>query len=117
MRYFEETIDTIDISILYIAGKNAKENQQLTLESLNKDLWFHLADYPSAHLVCKINDQEFTRIQLVKIVERGARLLKSISNKQKSMPNLSVHYTYMENVENTDVDGLVNITSFKTIII
>jgi|SaaInlV_150m_DNA_4_1039716.scaffolds.fasta_scaffold01961_6 hypothetical protein len=117
MRVFTEDIEGIDVPIIFIAGKCAKDNQTLVLESSSKDLWFHLADFPSAHLVAKIDSEMLNKDQLRLIIKRGSSLLKSVSNKQKSMPNLGIHYTYIENVRPTDVDGLVELESFKTITI
>lgn len=115
MRTFVETFNSIELPIIYIAGKCDKENTALILESDKMDLWFHLTDYPSAHLICKINNIILDKVQLNKIVKRGAILLKSISKKYKSITNLSITYTFIKNVNVTLIDGLAEIIDFKII--
>lgn len=114
-------ISTISLNFLtepieFMCGKNAKENQELVLMSDPGDLWFHLEDGPSAHLVLKTNDLSLNKKQIKKIAKCGAMELKKLS-KSKNVKKLPIHYTYISNVETTDTDGLVIIKNFKSIII
>jgi predicted ribosome quality control (RQC) complex YloA/Tae2 family protein len=37
--------------VTYKVGKNAKENWDLIKKSENNDIWIHLHDYPSCHVI------------------------------------------------------------------
>ena len=53
----EIVIDNITIPVLI--GKNAVHNTQLVSEANDDDLWFHVTDKPSAHIIAKIANIEF----------------------------------------------------------
>jgi predicted ribosome quality control (RQC) complex YloA/Tae2 family protein len=115
IRYLEN-INNIDIPILFITGQTKTENNQLIIDAYEEDLWFHLNDYPSAHIIAVVHDLTFTKKQLLHIMKRGACLLKSIS-RYKYQTNLSINCTRIKNVELTNVLGTVMMSTFKTIII
>ena len=112
MKTFIENIDHVSKPIIFMIGKNAKENSELINDSLLNDLWFHLANFPSAHLIAQINNIELSDEELEYVITRGACLLKSCS-KQKNINKLEINYTYIRNVELTIPIGSVNITNFK----
>lgn len=116
MRIFNEIIEHLSEIIIFIAGKNDKENHILVNDSLSNDLWFHVADYPSAHLVAQIDNKDLTKDELGYIIKRGACLLKSIS-KQKNINKLEIQYTYIKNIEITEPIGSVLINEHKSIFI
>ena len=116
MYLFEEHFDFLEDLLIFTAGKNATENQTLLIAAEPTDLWFHVANVPSSHLIVKINDLKLTKIQKKKIITRAAILLKSIS-KQNNISKLEIIYTNVDNVMLTDIDGLVNIVKFKSIVI
>lgn len=115
MKSYIENISQINIPILFIVGQSSVENQELITESESDDLWFHLSNYPSAHIVAKINDMTLTKKQMKNIIKRGACLSKNIS--KHSSETLEITYTHIKHLELTDIVGTVNVLRFKTIII
>ncbi|KAJ1431457.1 hypothetical protein B484DRAFT_395469 [Ochromonadaceae sp. CCMP2298] len=100
----------------FVLGTCAKENQQLILAARSEDMWFHVADSPSAHLVAKIHGLPRSKKQLHKIVKRGACLLKGAS-KEKHVKSLKILYAFMKDVQPTEVDGLVTLAACKAVFV
>ena len=83
----------------YQYGKNRFENVDLINTSDPDDLWFHIADVPSAHLVVKMSPEVYNDKMLYKLyVKKGAELSKSISTKYRNASNLKIVYTKIQNV-------------------
>ena len=106
----------LDEPITVIAGKDALQNQQLILDSDENDMWFHVANYPSSHLVMKIHNIKLSKKELRKVVVQGARQLKKLS-KYSSIKNLEFNYTLIKNVKITNIIGRVTINNYKSIVI
>ena len=51
----EQITDNKDVTYTYWLGENAKDNWDIISKSDKNDIWFHLADYPSAHVILKIS--------------------------------------------------------------
>ena len=84
-------------------GKNAKDNDRLFDEAEDDDIWFHLNDYPSAHLWIKnqkLSKQDLYRIGLV---------LKKHSKYSKEN-GLSIMYTTKNNLRKTQKIGEIEVT-------
>lgn len=111
---------TVDNTLLeYRYGKNMYENVELIDVSEPDDMWFHIADVPSAHLVMKM-PADCTPQMVAFYVKQGAVLLKSVSSKYKSTPNLQVVYTRIKNVQHVDAckfPGKVTMTDEKYVCI
>ncbi len=96
-----------------IIGKSAKENWQIIDEASENDIWFHLDDYPSSHIILKtenIDIKDFNKQTLI----HCASLCKEQS-KYSNMKNISVIYTKIKNVKKSDIIGSVNTTLTKKI--
>lgn len=110
----EEEID--GITILFIKGKNAKNNTLIVTEADENDLWFHVADMPSSHIIAKIHDLELTKDQYKSIVKRGAKITK-MTSKYSSNTLLNIAYTEIKNVQVTTTPGLVTLIEHKNIVV
>jgi predicted ribosome quality control (RQC) complex YloA/Tae2 family protein len=93
--YIEEKLYEI------VIGGNAKENDQIIKESHPMDLWFHLSNVPSAHLVLKSKGDKIPR----RYINEISGML--FENNKKYMTNTNVIYTEIRNVKRTDVPGRV----------
>ena len=102
--------------ILFIKGKNAKNNTLIINEASDEDLWYHVTDMPSLHVIAKINDLELTKQQYKNVVMRGAKITKMFS-KYSSCKSLMITYTKIKNVQITNVPGLVNLIEYKNILV
>jgi predicted ribosome quality control (RQC) complex YloA/Tae2 family protein len=118
MKTIEKYIDCIKTNVLFKVGGNAAENHQLIGDSAPNDIWFHIADYSSCHVVADISNLsiEMNKKAVAKIVTQGAALCKQFS-RQKSDKNVAVIYTKIENVTPTSTPGQVTTLNTKTITI
>jgi predicted ribosome quality control (RQC) complex YloA/Tae2 family protein len=95
---------------IYI-GKSAEENWALIDDSSENDIWFHLDDLPSSHVVLKTNNikiKEFNKATLIKC----ASLCKE-NSKYSGQKNIPVIYTLIKNVQKADTVGSVTTSSTK----
>lgn len=110
-------IPSILKDIPYSIGKNAEHNSEIISLSSSNDLWFHLDNSPSAHVILHIPDGILlNKKNKHKIVVQGALLCKANSSK-KSDKNVSVCYAFIKHVHLTDIPGQVILSEKKTIII
>ena len=115
MKQWERTIDNMDY--IFIVGSNKEEKQYLINKSQKDDLWFHIANYPSCHVVCQLNsNSKINKKHYNKIIKQGAVCCKSHS-KYKNMNNLDITYSTIKHLENTDKVGSVIVHNSKTITI
>jgi len=99
----------------YVIGKNAAENTQICQQAQPKDVWFHVKNLPSAHLVYKnINNQTLQNLRKNGTIYRLGLQLKN-STKYKKIPELLLIYTYIENITVTSTPGLVKTAKHHTI--
>jgi len=112
----EVFISKLNLDITFVIGQNAAENFQIIDDSQPDDLWFHVAEFPSCHIVAKINDimDNINRKDIKYIVKQGAILCKQHS-KYKSVKNLDINYTEISNVQKTDIVGSVITSNTKII--
>jgi len=93
-----------------LIGQSREENAELVNTSDSENIWFHVANSPSSHVIlkttCKIKEIP------LQVIKRCACLCKSHS-KSKSTPKCDIIYTKVENVESTQVIGQVNTDSAK----
>ena len=90
---------------IYI-GKSQQENDELIDNSSPNDIWFHIDNAPSCHIILK-NDEELSIKNIPKqVIKRCACLCKSHS-KSASVFHCKVIYTQIMHIEKTDVPGKV----------
>lgn len=84
-----------------LIGKNKFENQELIKNSYSNDIWFHLNDYSSCHIVLKSGDDKIPKKYLINIA-------KKFKNYKKDLPKkYDVIYTNIKNIKLTDIIGTV----------
>lgn len=92
--------------ITFMIGTNAQDNFAVIDSSDPDDVWFHVKDLPSCHVVAKIPDDIDSKKELLSIIKRGAIICKQHS-KYTSTSNLEIVYTRIKNVKKTNVPGSV----------
>lgn len=102
-------------NVSFMIGKNAQGNDCIISASKSTDIWFHLANQPSCHVVAVIPD-DVTKKEKGYIIRKGAELCKQRS-KERSSTSVGVIYTKIQNVLKTDVLGCVNTTDCSQIVI
>jgi len=92
-----------------IIGRNANENDMLIKSSHPLDMWFHLSNVSSAHLVIKNKGDKIPK----RYINEIASMLFEYNNKAWRTTN--VIYTEIKNVKRTDVPGMVMTKNTKVI--
>jgi predicted ribosome quality control (RQC) complex YloA/Tae2 family protein len=106
-------IQGLNKTIEFYIGKNAKNNEEIIDLSKDDDIWFHVKDMPSCHVIAIISD-DINKKDLKYIIKKGAFLCKYHS-KYTNIKNLDIVYTKIKYVTKTDKEGSVNITNEKII--
>lgn len=109
--YFSQLNEDIE----FLIGKNSEDNFNIIDISSPNDIWFHLNDYPSCHVIAKVPDK-IDRRNIKFIIKKGALLCKE-NSKYKSNKNLDIIYTKVKNVKKTNILGTVTTTGTKIITI
>jgi predicted ribosome quality control (RQC) complex YloA/Tae2 family protein len=115
MKLLQFYIENINKTINFKVGSNANDNFLVIDSSNPTDLWFHVSDYPSAHVIAEISN-DTSKKDLKYIIKKGAVICKQYS-KYSNQKNLEITYTQISNVKKTNIAGKVNITNEKNIII
>ena len=105
------------MEMTYHIGVSAQDNFDLIDASSPQDIWFHVQDLPSCHVVAVMPENEkLDKNKMRALVKQGAVICKKHSN-YASHKNLPIVYTKIENVQKTDTIGSVVTSNTKTIII
>ena len=127
-------IPSLQLNVVFKVGKDAANNHQIIDESHKNDLWFHINNKPSCHVIARLQNIRFTtqdndlpnyydihfdtleNKQKQQIIKQGALICKQFS-KFKSEKNVEVVYTKIENVVKTEIIGSVLASKSKIIIV
>ena len=99
-------IDNYEIKI----GQNKHENQFLLENMSDEFTWFHLKNFPSAHLWINQNWKNLTKKQIYECAVQ----LKKLS-KYRKYNNIEIIYTLGKNLKKTKTPGLVLTSKTYTI--
>lgn len=116
VKIVEVCIPNIQSNIIYFIGKSAKDNFLVLDKGKEKDIWFHIANESSCHVVATI-PENINKKQLYSIIKQGANLCKSNTKKLSQEKNIEIIYTHIKNVHKTEVEGRVIAHKTKTIFI
>lgn len=98
-------------------GSNAQDNFDMIDEAYSGDLWFHVNNESSGHVIARIPDKkELHKKQLNKIIIQGGVMCKKHS-KYKSKQDLEIVYTRVFDIVKTHIPGKVILRSSKVFII
>ncbi len=107
------TFVTKDGFEIYV-GKNSRQNEYITFKlSKGNDLWFHVKNYPGAHVLLKSNNNEFSESSIVCAAEFAAQYCKDSTEK------VTVDYTKIKYVKKIPggKPGMVTYTNYSTIVV
>jgi len=108
------SIPAIKQEIAFIIGQNATENDHLIEQSNDDDIWFHVDNKSSCHVVATVSENNITRKNMKYIIKQGALLCKMHS--YPSEKNLSIVYTKIKNIQSTNIPGQVTLLSQPSVI-
>jgi predicted ribosome quality control (RQC) complex YloA/Tae2 family protein len=115
MKLVVRYIEAIKQNIEFYVGENAEDNFEIIDVSDPDDIWFHMTNISSCHVVAKLPDNNnFDKKQMRKIIVQGAELCKR-NSKLNAERDVEITYTKIKNLEKTDIIGSVSIHEFKTI--
>ena len=84
-----------------LIGRNKYENEKIIKLSNSNDIWFHLNDYSSCHIILQSGEDNIPKQYLLEIA-------KMFSLYKKGLPkNYKVIYTNIKNIILTDEIGTV----------
>jgi predicted ribosome quality control (RQC) complex YloA/Tae2 family protein len=106
----ERYISNLNMNITFYIGKNAAGNFDIIDMSKPNDMWFHINNISSAHVIASIPDK-LDKKDIRYIIKQGAILCKQHSKTHES----TIIYTTINNVKKTDIIGSVIITNDKII--
>lgn len=110
-------IPAINKDITFIIGQNAQDNFDIIDNAKPNDLWFHVHNESSCHVIASIpSDEKFNKKQIQKIVTQGACICKK-NAKCKSNKEVTIVYTYVANIVKTHITGQVHLTNEKFVTI
>lgn len=89
-----------------VVGENAEENDQLIVKAKQNDMWFHLEDFSSCHVIMTCTKKYPVTKPMIKYC---AELCKQ-NTKYKLYKNISVNYCLIKNVKRTTIMGTVDLT-------
>jgi predicted ribosome quality control (RQC) complex YloA/Tae2 family protein len=95
-------------------GSNKYNNFELIDNSNDSDIWFHVEDEPSCHVILKNTDK--IRNIPKQVIKRCAYLCK-INSKAKTQKRCNIIYTQLENVVKTEIIGQVAVQSYKSVVV
>jgi predicted ribosome quality control (RQC) complex YloA/Tae2 family protein len=89
--------------ILFRIGQCKEDHHQMIDESSPQDLWFHLEDFPSSHIIASVPD-DLNREKVKEIIRYGIRLSRE---KSKYGSDVAVVYRRIRDVQKSNVIGEV----------
>lgn len=99
---------------IIIIGKNKEENWKIIDDASPSDIWFHMQDIPSCHVILKTTDPIK---KISKDVLKRCALLCKMNSKAKNENKTNVMYSEIENVKKTRNVGEVIVHPFKTLVV
>ena len=87
-------------------GGNKLENELIINSMKDNDTWFHISDFPSAHMAI---EADYTKLSKSTIYRISLELKKH--SKFKKSNNIAIIYTHRKNVKLTNTVGTVIIDS------
>ncbi len=88
---------------IYI-GKNQLDNDIIITAAKQTDIWFHLANLPSCHVIISCDKKHPVTKKMIKYC---AELTKQHTKYRHR--KVKVNYTYIKNIRKTNTPGMVHI--------
>ena len=97
-------------------GHNASDNWNLIDNAKQNDIWFHIKDRPSAHVIL-VNENNLKINKIPKTVVKHCAMICKQNSKFDLIKNIKIIYTEIKNVKKADIVGSVHIENAKYIVI
>ena len=106
-------IPSILKNIDFLIGKNQQDNFNIIDKASKNDIWFHIHEKSSAHVIAII-PENLDKKQIYYIIKQGAIICKQIS-KYKNQKDIKIIYTNVNNIKKTNIIGSVILDNYKII--
>lgn len=117
MRKIVKYVESIKKNIEFRVGQTAQENFDLIDDSHPRDLWFHISQESSCHVVATLPEgNNYDKKHIYKIAVQGAVICKQHC-RYKSEKDIHVIYTTISNVKKANYVGTVFVENYKTLVI
>jgi predicted ribosome quality control (RQC) complex YloA/Tae2 family protein len=100
-----------EIYTIYV-GQDKNENAELIDSADQNDVWFHVEDMTSCHVLLKHNMH--VKRYPKQVIKRCAYLCK-INSKAKTLSKCNIIYTCISNIKKTDIVGEVIAQNLKIV--
>ncbi len=110
------TYDIQGAPVTFYIGRTQQENHEVLDHGKPTDLWFHLADTSSCHVVAILPDDCDRKVRGA-ILRRGASICKQYTAKAASARSVPVTYTTVANVTKDRIPGRVMVNDARTIVV
>ena len=108
MKIITKYLSNIDMEIDFLIGQNAQDNFDMIDSSNKYDLWFHINNLSSCHVIAKL-PYALNRNKLNTIIKTGAVLCKQNTSKIIQTKKIDIIYTQIKNIKKTLIIGQVTI--------
>jgi len=103
--------------VTFLVGTCAQDNFDAIDISDPDDIWFHVRDFSSCHVIAKIPTGEKLDKKMIRLIVKQGALLCKHESRYGSTKNLAIIYTKVKNVQKTDIVGSVIADPVSTIFI
>jgi len=114
MPTFNTIRDSNDVEYGYFIGHNAIDNWNLIDNAKQNDIWFHIKDHPSPHIVLN-NENDIKINKIPKSVIKHCALICKQNSKLVRLKNITIIYTEIKNVNKSDIIGSVHVRNTKNV--
>jgi predicted ribosome quality control (RQC) complex YloA/Tae2 family protein len=97
-------IPSLKCEVTYTIGQNASDNDAIIDAAGPNDIWFHVNNKPSCHVIATVPD-DINRSDIKYIVSQGVVLCKK--NSYPSEKKLPILFTRVKNIQKTNKPGQV----------
>ena len=104
----------LKMAITFYIGKSAAGNFEIIDISEPDDIWFHINNDSSAHVIAKL-PADFNKKDLKYIIKHGAVICKQNSKYKTAKVPTEIIYTKVKNIEKTNTIGSVHVTDEKIV--
>lgn len=118
MKTIQVLFSNITEPIEFRIGKNAQNNFDIIDSGDLNDLWIHVKESSSCHVVVSLSENIRTNLnkkQYMTIIKKGADLCKENTAGLKLKKNVEFIYTELRNVVKTNTIGMVYANNVKYI--
>ncbi len=85
-----------------VIGENQKDNDMIISTSMQTDIWFHLANLPSCHVILSCTKKQSVTKKMIKYCAMLVKQHTKYKNRK-----VKVNYTTIKNIRKTNVAGEV----------